>query len=63
VRLFEFLQETKQVCPMILITHDLYDAVRLCDRIVVLKRGNVVYNSKIEGMGQEEAFQEIIKQF
>jgi len=63
VRLFEFLQDMKKVCPMILITHDLYDAVRLCDRIVVLKRGEIVYNSEIEGLGQEEAFREIIQHF
>jgi len=63
VRLFEFLQDTKKVCPMILITHDLYDAVRLCERIVVLKRGEVVYDSEIQGLSQEEAFREIIQHF
>ena len=48
---------------MILITHDIYDAVRLCDRIVVLKHGEVVYESEIHNISEEEAFKEIIQHF
>ena len=64
VRLFELLQETVRVCPMILITHDIYDAIRICNRIVVLKHGNIIYEYKIEEhLSEEEAFREILQRF
>jgi len=63
-RLFELLQETVKVCPMILITHDIYDAVRICNRILVLKHGNIVYEYRIEEhLPEEEAFKEILQRF
>jgi len=62
-RLFTLLEETKKSCPMILITHDIYDAVRMCDRIVVLKHGQIVYELEIKGVKQEEAFREIVQHF
>jgi simple sugar transport system ATP-binding protein len=63
-RLFVLLSEIKKRCPMILITHDIFDAVRLCDRILVMKQGEIVYelNMKV-GMREEEAFREIVKHF
>lgn len=62
--LFRLLQETKNYCPMILITHDIFDAVRLCDRIVVLKLGKIVYESEMHrDISEENAFKEIIEHF
>ena len=64
IKLFELLQETVKVCPMILITHDIYDAVRICNRIIVLKHGNVVYEYKMEEhLTEEKAFREILQRF
>jgi simple sugar transport system ATP-binding protein len=64
LRLFELLQETVKVCPIVLITHDIYDAVRICSRLVVLKHGNIVYEHDIKKhLGEEEAFREILQRF
>jgi simple sugar transport system ATP-binding protein len=64
VRLFELLQETVQVCPVILITHDIYDAIRICNRLVVLKHGSIVYEYKIEEhLSEEETFRELLQRF
>ncbi len=64
IRLFELLQETVQVCPMILITHDIYDAIRICSRLVVLKRGSIIYEYKVEEhLSEEEAFRELLQRF
>ncbi|MFW6181686.1 MAG: ATP-binding cassette domain-containing protein [Spirochaetota bacterium] len=63
-RLFTLLEEIKKDCPMILITHDIFDAVRMCDRILVMKHGEIVYELQArEGMREEEAFREIVKHF
>jgi len=40
-RFQEFLLEVRDVCPMILVTHDFKGAVAVCDRIIVLKQGRV----------------------
>ncbi len=62
-KLFELLQETKKICPMILITHELFDAIRLCDRIAVIKRGEIVYEFSRADMSEEKAFREIVSRF
>ena len=40
-RLQEFLLDVRDVCPMILVTHDFKGAVDICDRMIVLKHGQV----------------------
>ena len=40
-RLQKFLLEVRDVCPMILVTHDFKGAVDVCDRMIVLKHGKV----------------------
>lgn len=63
-RLFVLLEEIKKNCPMILITHDIFDAVRMCDRILVMKHGEIAYELKKKAvMREEEAFREIVKHF
>jgi ABC-type sugar transport system ATPase subunit len=63
-RLFVLLENLKKHCPMILITHDIFDAVRMCDRILVMKHGEIVHQLGMKkGMREEEAFREIVKHF
>lgn len=62
-RLFELLTETKRQCPMVLITHDILDAVRLCDRILVLKHGQFVHEMEGRSSSEENAFREIVQHF
>ena len=62
-KLFELLQETKKLCPMILITHELFDAVRLCDRILVIRHGEIVHELARMDMSEEKAFKEIVSRF
>lgn len=62
-RLFELLTETKKQCPMVFITHDILDAVRLCDRILVLKHGQFVHEMEGRSSNEESAFREIVQHF
>jgi simple sugar transport system ATP-binding protein len=53
--LFALLRASKTVCPMIFVTHDLNDAIELCDRIIMLKLGKIVFEFKAkEGLSIEE---------
>jgi ABC-type sugar transport system ATPase subunit len=53
--LFDLLRASKKLCPMILVTHDLKDAIELCDRIIMLKLGKVVFEFEAkEGLSVEE---------
>jgi len=53
--LFVLLRASKEVCPMIFVTHDLNDAIELCDRIIMLKLGKIVFEFKAkEGLSVEE---------
>ena len=53
--LFDLLQASKKACPMILVTHDLKDAIELCDRIIMLKLGKIVFEFEAkEGLSVEE---------
>jgi len=40
-RLQRFLLEVRDVCPMILVTHDFKGAVDICDQMIILKHGLV----------------------
>ncbi len=42
-KIFKALMELKSVCPMIFVTHILDDAIKLCDRIAILKLGKIVH--------------------
>jgi len=53
--LFDLLRASKKVCPMIFVTHDLNDAIELCDRIIMLRLGKIVFEFKAkEGLKVEE---------
>jgi simple sugar transport system ATP-binding protein len=53
--LFDLLRASKKICPMIFVTHDLKDAIELCDRIIILKLGKIVSEFKArEGLNVEE---------
>jgi ABC-type sugar transport system ATPase subunit len=53
--LFDLLRTSKKVCPMIFVTHDLNDAIELCDRIIMLKLGEIAFEFKArEGLKVEE---------
>ena len=58
MRLFTLFREITQICPLIFVTHDLDDAVRLCARIIILKLGKVACESEIkEGFCKEDILQ------
>ena len=42
-KLFSFLRKAKKICPMIFVTHVLDDAIQLCDRIIMLKLGEITF--------------------
>jgi ABC-type sugar transport system ATPase subunit len=53
--LFDLLRASKKICPMIFVTHDLKDASELCDRIIILKLGRIVFEfTSKEGLNVEE---------
>ncbi len=53
--LFEILRKSKELYPMIFVGHDLDDALRLCDRIIVLKHGEVEVEVEVEkGMSRDQ---------
>jgi len=57
-RLFTLFQKTKEICPMIFVTHDLDDAIQLCDRIIILKLGGITFESEIKsGLRKEHILQ------
>jgi len=57
-RLFTLFQKTKEICPMIFVTHDLDDVIQLCDRLVILKLGELAFESEIkEGFSREGILQ------
>lgn len=45
-KLFALLRASKKICPIIFVTHDLNDAVKLCDRIIMLKLGEIIFEFK-----------------
>jgi ABC-type sugar transport system ATPase subunit len=47
--LFVLLQASRKVCPMIFVTHDLNDAIELCDRILILKLGKIAFEFNTKG--------------
>jgi ABC-type sugar transport system ATPase subunit len=56
--LFDLLRASKRVCPMIFVTHDLKDAIELCDRIIMLKLGKIVFEFKTkDGLSVEQILQ------
>jgi len=57
-RLEEFLIEVRDVCPMILVTHDFKGAVDVCDRMIVLKHGRVSgeINLRTTDLSKDEVF-------
>src|ERR1700674_1180412 len=55
--LFEYLRSLRaQGLSSVLVTHNLYDAYRICDRFVVMARGQVVF----QAMQQETSVDELI---
>ncbi|HSV32002.1 MAG TPA: ATP-binding cassette domain-containing protein [Atribacteraceae bacterium] len=52
---FEILRRSKHNYPMIFVTHDLDDTLRLCDRIIVIKHGEVTFETKVgQGIDRDE---------
>ncbi|MQY73925.1 MAG: ATP-binding cassette domain-containing protein [Clostridia bacterium] len=58
IRLFTLFREIKEICPLIFVTHDLDDVIQLCDRMIILKLGELAFESEIkEGFSKEKIFQ------
>lgn len=54
-KLFTLFQKAKKICPMIYVTHALEDAIRICDRLIILKLGEITFESKTgKGLREEE---------
>ncbi|OGD14582.1 hypothetical protein A2V47_00070 [Candidatus Atribacteria bacterium RBG_19FT_COMBO_35_14] len=55
IRLFTLFKKIREICPMIFVTHDLDDAIQLCDRLIILKLGELAFETKTkEGFSKEE---------
>lgn len=55
IRLFTLFKEIREICPMIFVTHDLDDAIQLCDWLIILKLGELAFETEIkEGFSKEE---------
>jgi ABC-type sugar transport system ATPase subunit len=53
--LFDLLLVSKKVAPMIFVTHDLNDAIEVCDRIIMLKLGKIAFEFETKkGLKVEE---------
>lgn len=46
--IFELLKTLKQEHSLIFVTHDLNNALQLCDRLIILKLGEVAYRSEVK---------------
>lgn len=46
--IFELLKRLKQEHSLIFVTHDLNNALQLCDRLIILKLGQVAYRSEVK---------------
>ena len=58
--LFEYLRSLRtQGLSSILVTHNLYDAYRICDRFVVMGRGQVVFQAAQKDTSVEELTQHV----
>ncbi|MDH5443226.1 MAG: ATP-binding cassette domain-containing protein [Hadesarchaea archaeon] len=54
-KLFTLFQKAKKICPMIFVTHALEDVIRICDRLIILKLGEITFESKTgKGLRKEE---------
>ena len=58
--LFEYLRSLRtQGLSSVLVTHNLYDAYRICDRFVVMARGQVVFQALQKDTSVEELTQHV----
>jgi simple sugar transport system ATP-binding protein len=58
--LFEYLRSLReQGLTSVLVTHNLFDAYRVCDRVVVMARGRVVFTAKREDTNVEELIEKV----
>jgi simple sugar transport system ATP-binding protein len=58
--LFEYLATLRsQGLSSILVTHDLYDAYRICDRFVVMSHGQVALEARREDTTLEEIIEKV----
>jgi simple sugar transport system ATP-binding protein len=58
--LFEYLRSLRdQGLTSVLVTHNLFDAYRICDRLVVMARGRVVFTSRREDTTVEELIEKV----
>ncbi|GAC1356971.1 MAG: ATP-binding cassette domain-containing protein [Ktedonobacteraceae bacterium] len=58
--LFEYLRSLRtQGLSSVLVTHNLYDAYRICDRFVVMARGQVVFQATQKETSVEELTQHV----
>ncbi|HEX7291251.1 MAG TPA: ATP-binding cassette domain-containing protein [Conexibacter sp.] len=58
--LFEYLRSLReQGVSSVLVTHNLYDAYRICDRFVVMARGQVIANAKRAATSIEELTEKV----
>jgi len=58
--LFEYLRSLRtQGLSSVLVTHNLFDAYRICDRFVVMARGRVVLQATREETSVEELIEHV----
>lgn len=54
------LRKVKQHCSMIFVTHYFEDALRICDRLVILRQGEVSYRAEtVEGVDKDQMMEHI----
>lgn len=58
MRLFTLFRRIREICPMIFVTHDLDDAIKLCDRIMIIKLGGPAFETDVKESCKKE---EILK--
>ena len=46
--MFAMMQKIKETCSMLFVTHSLDDALRMCDRVVVLRAGEVSFKGSVK---------------
>ena len=58
--LFEYLRALRsQGLSSVLVTHDLFDAYRICDRFIVMSHGEIVLEAAREKTSIEELIQTV----
>ena len=55
--IFTIIQKIKKTCSILFVTHSLDDALRMCDRVVILRVGEVNFMGSTKALTEEEIIQ------